>query len=47
MQSQVNDEQYVIEMSDDEDWEEVLLDDQDDEDLEELLRDFRVSSSRH
>jgi hypothetical protein len=41
MQNQVNDERYVIDMSDEEDLEEVLLDDQDD-DLDEMLREFLV-----
>jgi len=47
MQSQVNDERYIIDMSDDADWEEVLLEDQEDEDLEEMLREFRVPARPH
>jgi hypothetical protein len=47
MQNQVNDKRYVIDMSDDEDLEEIFLDDEDDEDLEETLREFRVPARLH
>jgi hypothetical protein len=46
MHSQLNDERYVIDMSDDEDLEEVLLDGQDD-DLEEILREFLIPARTH
>jgi hypothetical protein len=41
MHNPVNNERYLIDMSNEEDLEEVLLDDQDD-DLEEMLREFLV-----
>ena len=47
MRKQVNNEQYVINMSDNEDLEEFPLDDQDDEDLEEMLREFLVPARPH
>jgi len=46
MQSQVNDDWYVIAISDAEDLVALLLH-QDDEDLEEMLREFRVPAKPH
>jgi hypothetical protein len=47
MRQQVNNERYVMDMSDNEDLEEFPLDNQDDEDLEEMLREFLVPARSH